>query len=97
MEHQRSQYSIIPLFHHSNCERSELTCIGFRCRVSGVREVSRKILTPRIKLHGSQCHFHEVGGHSPPYGALKATWRSVGWAAPTMIATGRSRPAAALI
>ena len=25
----------------------------------------------RIKLHGSQCHFHEVGGHSPPYGALK--------------------------
>jgi len=26
MEHQRSQYSIIPLFHHSNCERSELTC-----------------------------------------------------------------------
>ena len=51
----------------------------------------------RMKLHGSQCHFHEVGGHSPPYGALKTTWRNVGWAVPTMIATGRSRPAAALI
>jgi hypothetical protein len=40
---------------------------------------------------------HEVGGHSPPYGALKTTWRNVGWAAPTMIATGRSRPEAALV
>jgi hypothetical protein len=27
MEHQYTQYSIIPLFHHSNCERSELTCM----------------------------------------------------------------------
>jgi len=26
----------IPVFHHSNCERSELCSIGFRCRVSGV-------------------------------------------------------------
>ncbi|CAB1074361.1 hypothetical protein D1AOALGA4SA_2180, partial [Olavius algarvensis Delta 1 endosymbiont] len=25
MEHQWSQYSIIPLFHYSNCERSELS------------------------------------------------------------------------
>ena len=41
-----------------------------------------------MKLYGFQCHFHEVGGHSPPYGALKTTWRNVGWAAPTMIATG---------
>ena len=49
-----------------------------------------------MKLHRSQCHFHEVGGHSPPYGALKTFWRNVGWAAPTMIATGRSRPAVAL-
>ena len=55
------------------------------------------VLTPHMKLHGSQCHFHEIGGHSPPYGALKTTWRNVGWAAPTMIATGRSRPAAVLI
>jgi hypothetical protein len=50
-----------------------------------------------MKLHGFQYYFHEIGGHSPPYGALKTTWRNVGWAAPTMIATGRSRPAAALI
>jgi len=47
------------------------------------------IITSRMKLYGFQCHFHEVGGHSPPYGALKTTWRNLGWAAPTMIATGQ--------
>ena len=35
MEHQRYQYSIIPLFHYSNCERSEpvqvcITILAFR-------------------------------------------------------------------
>ena len=43
--------AIIPLFHYSNCERSELSSIGFRCRVSGVRKASRKILKPLMKLH----------------------------------------------
>ena len=27
MEHECTQYSIIPLFHHSNCERSELSSL----------------------------------------------------------------------
>jgi hypothetical protein len=26
LHYPRAQYSTIPLFHHSNCERSELTC-----------------------------------------------------------------------
>jgi hypothetical protein len=41
----------------------------------------RDMTTSCMKLHGSQYHFHEVGGHSPPYGALKTSWRNVGWAA----------------
>jgi len=42
-----------------------------------------------MKLNGYQCHFHEVGGHSPPYGALKTTWKNVGWAAPTQLSLGK--------
>jgi hypothetical protein len=28
LHYPRTHYSTIPLFHHSNCERSELTCVS---------------------------------------------------------------------
>jgi hypothetical protein len=49
LHYPRTHYSIIPLFHHSNCERSELTCLGFRCQCSARPGAIWRILTVRSK------------------------------------------------
>jgi len=45
LEHEWSQYSIIPLFHYSNCERSELSLfVNFQFRHHFQNPIEVKIL-----------------------------------------------------
>ena len=44
--------------------------VSFSIRLAGFQASGAAYM----KLHGFQCHFHEVGGHNPPYGAFKIAW-----------------------
>ena len=51
MRCEKTQYSTIPSFHHSNCERSELTCMGIGFRLQQTLEIEYSVL---LKLSDSR-------------------------------------------